>query len=269
MRRGIARLGSIALVLAWNLAPSAFAVPFTYNTGSQTVAGRIETSAYIDQGMPYGPFGSNYSFTQSFDGTAVVRHVELNFTFDQNFTTAQKQSFRATAESGVEAIWNNRAVITDTTTQRSFPLVVDVTTIGPVFDHNVFVNSGPGRSNADTWYAGSITAGIMAHEVGHNLGLYDEYIGGGVDKYPNPTLSTALMGTGANDDNPQMLSRYYQGYLDFMTGLNPGHQFSLVMAPEPSTFLLLLGGMIGLLFAKRQRSLPPQERSTPNELSRS
>ena len=41
------------------------------------------------------------------------------------------------------------------------------------------------------------------------------------------------MGTGANDENPQMALRYYQGYLDFITGLNPGSQFTLVTAPEP------------------------------------
>ena len=202
-------------------------------------------------GQTYGPFFFNYGYTQSFDGAAVVRHVELNFTFEPNITTAQQKAFRSTAETGVEGIRNNRAIITDTTTQRSFPLRVDVTTSGPVFDHNIFVNSGPGRSDTSTWYAGSVTAGVMAHEVGHYLGLYDEYIGGGVDRYPNPTLSTALMGTGANDENPQMVSRYYQGYLDFITGLNPGSQFTLVMAPEPPALLMLLSGMIGILFFRR------------------
>ncbi|MEP7151918.1 MAG: PEP-CTERM sorting domain-containing protein [Nitrospira sp.] len=270
MQRPIVRWLTIAVILTWNVGndPFAVAVPISYNTGSQMVTGRIDTPLYTDQGQTYGPFGSNYGYTQIFDGATVVRHVELNFTFDQNFTTAQQQMFRSTAESGVEGIWNNRAVITDTMTQRSFPLLVDVTTTGPVFDQNTFVNSGPGRSNTSIWYAGSVTAGVMAHEVGHYLGLYDEYIGGAVDRYPNPTLSTALMGTGANDENPQMLSRYYQGYLDFMTGLNPGHQFTIATAPEPSTLLMLLSGMIGILFFRRQRSLHSQERSAPNELGR-
>jgi hypothetical protein len=49
-------------------------------------------------------------------------------------------------------------------------------------------------SDVLNWNAGSITAGVMAHEFGHYLGLYDEYIGGGIDKYPNPTLSTAIDG---------------------------------------------------------------------------
>ena len=270
MQRPMVRWLPVAVILAWNVVngPLAVAVPITYITGSQTVVGSIATPLYIDQGQTYGSFGSDYRFTQTFDGAAVVRHVELNFAFDQNFTTAQQQAFRSTAESGVEGIWNNRAIITDATTQRSFPLRVDMTTTGPVFDQTTFVSSGQGRSDTSTWYAGSVTAGVMAHEVGHYLGLYDEYIGGSVDKYPNPTLSTALMGTGANDANPQMLSRYYQGYLDFMTGLNPGHQFAVVMAPEPSTLLMFLSGMIGILFFRRQWSLRSQGRSAPNELGR-
>jgi hypothetical protein len=219
------------------------------------VTGTIYTPPYTDQGQTYGPFGSTYGYTQTFDGSAVVRHVELNFAFDPTFTTAQGQTFRAAAESSIEGIWNNRAIITDTANQRSFPLRVEVTTTGPLFNHDVFVRPEAGRSNTATWFASSISAGVMAHEFGHYLGLYDEYIGGSIDKYPNPTLSTALMGTGALDKDPQMLPRYYQGYLDFMTGLHPGGRSTLVMAPEPATFIAWLGGLLGILiFVRGQRS---------------
>ena len=270
MQRPIMRCLIIAVILAWNVGndPLALALPFSYRTGSETVAGTTHIPSYTDQGQAYGPFVFNYGYTQSFDGAALVRHVELNFTLEPSFTTAQQQGFRSTAESGIEGIWNNRAIIADTTNQRSFPLRVDVTTTGPVFHHNILVRSGPGRSDVSTWYTGSATAGVMAHETGHYLGLYDEYIGGGVDRYPNPTLSTALMGTGALDENPQMLPRYYQGYLDYMTGLNPGGRFTLVMAPEPSTLLILIGGMAGILLFRRQRFHRSQGRSALSELDR-
>ncbi len=271
MQRSIVRCLIAVGALAWGAMnhPFALAVPLSYNTGSQTVAGTTNIPSYTDQGQTYGPFTFNYGYTQSFDGTAVARHVELNFTFEPNFTMAQRQTFVSTAESSIEGIWNNRATIVDTTNQRSFPLRVDVTTTGPVFNHHILVSSGTGRSNVVNWYAGSLTGGVMAHEFGHYLGLYDEYIGGGVDKYPNPTLSTALMGTGALDRDPQMLPRYYQGYLDFMTGLNPGGRFTLAMAPEPPTLLLLISGMAGILFfgsgrrSLMYRNLPRRSKAEP------
>ncbi len=255
MENPIVRSLIVAGVVAWGAVntPFALAVPFSYNIGSQTVAGTTNIPSYTDQGQTYGPFTFNYGYTQSFDGAALARHVELNFTFDANFPAAQQPTFRSTAETSIEGIWNNRAAIVDTVTQRSFPLRVDVTTTGPISNHDILVKSGPGRSDVFNWYAGSVTAGVMAHEFGHYLGLYDEYIGGGVDKYPNPTLSTALMGTGALEKDPQMVPRYYQGYLDFMTGLNPGGRFTLTMAPEPPTVLLLIGGMAGILFFARSR----------------
>jgi hypothetical protein len=71
------------------------------------------------------------------------------------------------------------------------------------------------------------------------------------------------MGTGALDQNPQMLPRYYQGYLDFMTGLNPGGRFSLVMAPEPATILLWwMSGLTGILFLGRVKRLGRQADAT-------
>jgi PEP-CTERM motif len=95
------------------------------------------------------------------------------------------------------------------------------------------------------WFVGD-TASVNAHEFGHMLGLFDEYIGGAIDRYPNPTLSdTGLMGLGALSATPEMLSRYYGQYLGFISTLNPDSTFQL---PEPSTFILVsLGSGVALL----------------------
>jgi hypothetical protein len=259
--RAVILLGTLLCSLVTHPLPLALAVPLSYYTGSQTIASTTLIPAYTHEGQTFGPFAFNYGYTQTFDGASLVRHVELDFSFAPSFTAAERQAFRSTAESSIEAIWNNRAVLADARNQRIFPLSVDVTTTGPTFHHTVAVTPGVGRSDVSNWYAGSITPGVMAHEFGHYLGLYDEYIGGGVDRYPNPTLSTALMGTGALDTHPQMLPRYYQGYLDFMTGLNPGGRFTIVMAPEPSTLLLLLNGMIGVLIFGSLAGLPLTRRA--------
>ena len=123
-------------------------------------------------------------------------------------------------EVNIERIWNNRFAITDTTNNNTFPLTVDVDRRS-TFHQTVAVHPGSGRADALNWFQ-SITASIMAHEFGHMLGLFDEYIGGAVDKYPNPTLSDkGLMGFGALSTDRKMLPRYYQQYFDYMATLIP------------------------------------------------
>ncbi|MET0514194.1 MAG: PEP-CTERM sorting domain-containing protein [Nitrospiraceae bacterium] len=236
----------------------AVSVPLSYNTGLEYVTSALSTPQYTPNHLfpsdTYGPFGSQVSYRQSFDGTALTKQVDVGFVFGPGFSDGQKSAFRTAAVTGIESIWNNKFMITDTVNNRAFPLTVAVMTAGPVFDQSVTVHSGSGRADVHNWYAASATPQVMAHEVGHMIGLYDEYIGGSVDKYPNPTLSNAgLMGLGANSEKPEMHPRYYQGYLDFMNALNPGGNFILaaVVAPEPSTLFLVVSGITGLLVSRR------------------
>jgi len=237
----------------------AVSVPLSYNTGFEYVTSALFTPQYTPNAFPfdtetYGPFGSQANYKQSFDGTALTKEVDLGFVFGPGFSEGQKSAFRAAAVTGIESVWNNKFLITDTVNNRAFPLTVAVRTAGPVFDQSVTVHSGSGRADVHNWYAGSATSQIIAHEFGHMIGLYDEYIGGSVDKYPNPTLSnTGIMGLGANSENPEMHPRYYQSYLDFMNTLNPDGNFILttVAAAEPSTLFLVVSGITGLLLSRR------------------
>ena len=230
-------------------ASPAAALNIPYNTGAEHVSGTLFTPQYTDLGQTYGPFQLGFSYARSFDGAALTKHAEINFVFAASlrFNDAQKSAFRGAVEVNIERIWNNRFAITDTTNNNTFPLTVDVETDGPTFHQTVAVHPGSDRADALNWFQ-SITASIMAHEFGHMLGLFDEYIGGAVDKYPHPTLSdVGLMGLGALSTDPKMFPRYYQQYVDYMATLNPGHHFVLNAVPEPSALLLLVTGVFGLL----------------------
>lgn len=236
----------------------------TYNTGSERVSDSHFVPAYGgDAGTPgpFGPYFWTYSYTRSFDGTRLTKNVEINFNFDPalNWGENEMAAYRSTVEANIEGIWNNRFSVMDTATGKAFPVTVDVTTQGP-FDQNVFVHAGGGRADMLNWFSQD-SAAVNAHEFGHMLGLYDEYLGGAVDQYPNPTLSSdGLMGSGTLIPNPVLYPRYYQQYLDYMRTLNPDHSFALVafgQVPEPSVLALLAFGVMLLpLGSRRSRQGP-------------
>lgn len=250
----LAGLGrATAFVVAFSLLGCATAQA-GYLTGSEDVRGSRFSPEYTSGGVTYGPYGWSFSYTRGFDGTKLVKHLEIDFTFDTalNYDDAQKAAYRARIESNIEGIWNNRYMIVDLVTGAIIPILVDVTTAGPTFNQTVTVRKGSGRSNMLNWYEAD-SASTNAHEFGHMLGLFDEYIGGAVDHWPNPTLSNdGLMGYGTLSTKPVMYTRYYQQYLDYIRQLNPNESFALRAVPEPGSLALLAVGA-GVLVGFRRR----------------
>lgn len=231
-------------------------------TGSENVSGSRATAEYTHDSNTYGPFGWNYSYTRSFDGEKFTKHLEIDFDFDAGlgWDDTQKNAYKANAEAAIEGQWNNKFKIKDNNTGISYPLTVDMTTTGP-FNQTVEVEfrtggnvidpiNNPTPTTMSHWHSDE-TAQAMAHEFGHMLGLFDEYIGGAVNQYPDPLLSNdGLMGLGALLANPVMYPRYYQQYLDYMYQLNSSGSFSLI--PEPASWLLLTMGLVCVAALRRR-----------------
>ena len=241
---------------------------------------KVEARIASPSGSPTPSFIWDISYEASFDGFSLVKHVEIDFLFRDvlGYTPAQKAAWKVDTEAAIESIWNNKFQIVDTANGGSYALAVDVTQEGypraglpNVFDQAVTVLPRPSgcasrpndldcRDNMLNWFVNT-TDTVKAHEFGHMLGLYDEYVGGAVDKANNPTLSgDGLMGLGALSDTPAFYGRYFQSYLDFLNGvpladyqrlaganLKAG-QFVLVAVPEPSTWAMLVAGSMLLGF---------------------
>lgn len=257
-------------------------------TGAQAAltpyVAKVEARITSPDGSPTPSFSWDISYEAIFDGSSLVKHVEIDFLFKDvlGYTPAQKASWKADTEAAIESIWNNKFRIVDTANGKSYALIVDVTQEGyprdglpNVFDQAVTVLPQPSdcasrpndlacRDNMLNWFATS-TGVTRAHEFGHMLGLYDEYVGGAVDKANNPTLSDdGLMGLGALSETPAFYARYFQSYLDFVKGVPladyqrlaganvTAGQFVLVAVPEPSTWAMLVVGSMMLGFGVRR-----------------
>ncbi len=269
MKSKLALVGAILCALGATGAQSAL-TPYV-----QKVDARISS--------PSG-FTWDVSYEAIFDGSSLVKHVEIDFLFRDvlGFTPAQKTAWKNDAEMAIESIWNDKYRIVDTVNGKSYALSVDVTQEGYPrpglpngFDQAVTVLPQPAdcasrpnaldcRDNMLNWFDDSSDT-IKAHEFGHMIGLFDEYVGGALDKLNNATLSNdGLMGLGALSDTPVFYARYFQSYVDFLNGvplteyqrlagngLQPG-QFVLVAVPEPSTWAMLVVGSMMLGFGVRR-----------------
>lgn len=226
------------------------------------------------------------SYDRYFDGVSVIKHVEIGFQFDADtgLDAAAQASWKSAAELAVEQIWGHKFALRDTANNQTYALGVDVTLEGyaqpgggVTFDQNVRVAKRPAdcashpndlvcRDNMIKWFVDGTNV-TMAHEFGHMIGLYDEYLGGAVDKSVNPTLSNdGLMGLGALLANPKFYDRYFQQYADFMNNVVPFEdyqrlggdgvtapgRFVLVAVPEPSTWASLALGLVLLAGAGRR-----------------
>jgi len=240
MRSGWKRFPAAAL--AFCLLAITGRCPAAYVTGSENVSGTRNTPQYTVGTNTYGPYGWNYSYTRSFDGTKIEKDIEIKFAFDSGvgYDAAQQTAFINQAIANIRSVWNNKYAVKDNTNGTLIPCVVDITTSGP-FDQSVTIyktEADTPQNNVDMthWTIGD-SANVQGHEVGHMMGLFDEYIGGAVNQYPNPLLSNdGLMGLGgAQGANYVMYDRYYQQYLDYFKSLNRG-DFSLVAVPLPAAW---------------------------------
>jgi hypothetical protein len=202
----------------------------------------------------YGPYGWTYTYQRSFDGNKITKHLEIDFKFDADVPDAEKDAFKKNVESNIEGVWNNKFAVLDPTNGKKYPAVLDITLTGP-FDQTVQVHKASTAIPTDlsNWSTAD-TNNTQAHEVGHMLGLYDEYVGGAI-KIPNPTISNdGVMGYGGarGATGWKMYDRYYQQYADFMNSLHGQGGFKLVTVPLPSALLL---GPLGfaLMLAARKR----------------
>ena len=198
----------------------------------------------------------NYSYNLLFQSDTLLARVNIELVGDDPGTALRNQW-----ESGVESTWSNHYDIVDGT--YLYPILLDLAWVGSSPDETVTVHTGTGDMDMLNWYTDHPSGwpnayqGVLAsHEVGHMIGLYDEYFGGAVNPVTQFRATNALMA-----DLGPVQERYYLGMLTWLEGAS-GRDLALAPAPvgpepspadvpEPSSVALGVIGALSLFVLRR------------------
>jgi hypothetical protein len=152
-------------------------------------------------------------------------------------------------EDSIENMWDKKFDIVD----RSFRYHIN-------FDV-VLLSQPTGSFHNFVFWDSQDSGNYAAHEVGHMIGLYDEYSGGAVSSL-NPTIDiTSIMGSPDGISGGVACARDYQAFVDWVQPAANWRRLSLddynpswvnPPIPEPATLLLLGLGVIFQLKAARR-----------------
>ena len=199
----------------------------------------------------FGNFSWPYSYTLSFSGNTLFAQVNIELTgYDPG------AALRNQWESGVEYAWSRQFEVVDGT--YLYPIVFDLMWVATsaLADEIVTVHQGSGYMDMLNWYTSqpsgwpdSYEGVLAAHEVGHMIGLYDEYYGGAVNPSTLYTTSNALMA-----DLGPVQARYYAGMVDWLEVSSGRPDLSLTAdsVPEPAAMTLIAIGILGVLGRRRK-----------------
>lgn len=94
-------------------------------------------------------------------------------------------------EAAIESTWNNRFYIVIDKVKLPLKFAVRFTHFKP--HHRVIVHPGDWVPNQHNWYINT-PASVVAHEIGHMLGAYDEYNGGALSPEKPVIDNASIMG---------------------------------------------------------------------------
>jgi uncharacterized protein (DUF2252 family) len=154
------------VAFARKISSKPFQVRYLETGAEPTVTGSEDLS-----GTPEGGLAGHFALDTLSDGTARVRLKLKLVAADDGTTLAFVETMKARAQEGMARFWDRRLAITgpDGIT-RPLRFSVEFTDDG----EEVVVSRRFGRSTSHRWARQVSSLGI-AHEMGHNLGLPDEY----------------------------------------------------------------------------------------------
>jgi hypothetical protein len=204
----------------------------------------------IDKAQSDDQYGWNYKYAVRFTENRCILKIKVKLTAaahpdtgdlatDKEITTLQEQ-----AASAFASYWDNVFLLVDGDTKKKYSLRTELEFVKNGEDLAATVYKGTGRSDLSNWYSADDST-TFAHELGHQLGLKDEYID---DTTVNRKDKDA---PGVHQDNSLMGNYYDEGISKAEVKLRHGeHLAKDISAATGRKFSALKPSGIEMFFRK-------------------
>jgi hypothetical protein len=155
-----------------------------------------------------GPYGWTSAYDVLFDDATHECRISVRVKLtpeNATVTAADVTRIQGVAQTQFQAIWDNKFKITDSGTGVQYRLRLALAFVDANEHVAVTLHPGAGRDDRRNWYVQQIDNVTLAHELGHQLGLKDEYVDPAV-----PARADAS-GAGVHQDHSIMGDYYAEG----------------------------------------------------------
>ena len=133
------------------------------------------TTTQVSNKISDAPFGWWAQYEVSFAGTECRLNVNVKLVPGAGVSAADVARIKTQTTEAVTRLWDRRFIITDTSKHKHHALRVGITYVNSGEHVAVNLHAGKGGANRRNWYVDA-DPNSRAHEIGHQLGLKDEYV---------------------------------------------------------------------------------------------
>ena len=171
-------------------------------------------------------YGWDYGYSVNFTPNRCVLKIKVKTNAaahpDTGETPNDKElaKVQSAASSQFAKMWDNEFLLVETATQKKYSLRTEVEFVDTGEDLAVNVYKGTGRDDLSNWYTDSDDGVTWAHELGHQMGLLDEYEDPGAENRKDSSAA------GVHTDNSIMGNYFDEGISQATVKLRHGEHIA-------------------------------------------
>jgi hypothetical protein len=186
------------------------------------------------------------SYDVDFSSTECFVTVRVRLVRDGDVTLEQQRTVEAEAQSALRRIWDRRFELEDLDTHQHFTIRVSVQFVTERPHVTIALHSGARAQDLANWSVRKPPAS-RAHELGHQLGMFDEYVDADVINRATATspgvfTDHSVMGNFYNEGADEAVAQLRHGdRLADAIGRATHRRFRASLAPGPGDYVVPAG----------------------------